>query len=52
MRNDAPTRERTERAVTAALMHVRPDYRSPRRLLEAVTIIVDFLEAELEKEDE
>lgn len=34
-------------AVLAALMHVKPDYRSPRRLDECASTIADFVEGAL-----
>ena len=37
-----------ERAVMAALMHWKPDYRSPRRLNEAARVITKFVEEALD----
>lgn len=36
-----------ERAAMAALMHAKPDYRSPKRLNEMAVIISDFVEGAL-----
>lgn len=36
-----------QRAVFAALGHVKPDYRSPGRLDKCASVIADFVEAEL-----
>ena len=44
-----PRREKIQMAILAALMHHKPDYRSPRKLDEAAKIITEFVEAELNK---
>jgi hypothetical protein len=44
-----PRIAKIERAVMAALMHHKPDYRSPRRLNEAAAVIAAFVEGELER---
>lgn len=43
-------REAIQRAVYAALGHVRPDYRSPKALDEAAFVIADFVDHELRQE--
>lgn len=41
-------REKIEMAVLAALMHHKPDYRSPAKLNEAAKVIANFVEAQLD----
>jgi hypothetical protein len=40
-----------QRSVLAALMHVKPDYRSPKRLDAAAGVIATFVERDLAEDD-
>ena len=41
--------QKIERAILAALMHVKPDYRSPSRLDDCARTIAQFVIAELDQ---
>lgn len=43
--------ELIQKATLAALMHVKPDYRSPKRLDDAARVIAEFVDAELRADD-
>lgn len=41
-------RSNIQRSIFAALTHVKPDYRSPRRIDDAASVITDFVMPEVE----